>query len=414
MSVLTQALLLVGEPGSLIYNLVLLALLGWAAIASTRQWRRTRDKTDARLAGVVSGLLLLRLLIFVVFLLGAASILDPLIFIPPLARAVSALTIVLIVLLLAFPEPHPAADLAAAGAILLTPLGVGIAWSYWIRDVAAGHRFYNGSPQETVWEIVHLGLLLAGLALVGARRKTDWPLGIGLLTVLLIGHIIHYLFPLAGTNVPGAVHLAEIVAYPILAVMIHLRLRAFGPALEGEAPEWGEAVPVGAGAAEGVNWIAQRVEQARARAEAAQPERPAGLGDIREAAAPPKPGIWSAASLAENLEADPGAPCPRLGLAADSETRHVFTSPDNRCYVLASPAEIAFAYQGAYCLTSAHVRCPVFTGRVLTPKLPIGEQAGRAVTPESRPRRFRVALIVLIVFVLLLGLAAVGVLKAGG
>ena len=411
MSFLIQSLLLAGEPGSFIYNLVLLALLGWAASIAARQWRRTREATEARLAVVVSGLFLLRLLMFGVFLLGAASILDPLISIPPLSRAVSALTTVLILLLLAFPEPHRPADLTAAGLALLTPLAAWVAWAYWRQAVAAGAAFYNGSPQETAWEIIQLGGLLAGLALVGARRKADWPLGLSLLTVLLIGHIIHYLFPLAGTNVPGAVHLAEIVAYPILAVMIYRRARTPGVEEEGAAPAESEPFPVVSNEMEGANWIAQRLERHRAGAEAVTTSAPPGAAEglspaalraalveaqthlteqaehlaaiqtqlaeaLQERAAkngggndaretPPEPGLSPVAGV--NI-----ASCPRLGLSTDPNTQHIFASPGNRCYALTPAAEIRLMHQGTYCLTDGYERCPVFSGRNAAPKSPIG------------------------------------------
>jgi len=405
MSFLIQSLLLAGEPGSLIYNLVLLAVLGWAASMAARQWRRTREALEARLAVVVSGLLLLRLLMFGVFLLGAASILDPLLSIPPLARAASVLNTILILLLLAFPDPHRPADLAAAGLALLTPLAARVAWSYWRQAVAAGAAFYNGSPQEPIWEIVQLGGLFAGLALVSARRKADWPLGLSLLTVLLIGHIIHYLFPLAGTNVPGAVHLAEIVAYPILAVMIYRRARP--PGVEGEdaAPAESEPFPVVANELESVSWVVQRLEQRQAAATpgsataSASPGAGGGvsLAALRAALVEAQTRLAEterrlAEALQEHAAENGGnharetplgaglslaagvsvASCPRLGLSTDPNTQHIFASPDNRCYALTPPAQITLIHQGTYCLTDGYERCPVFSGRNVPSKSPIG------------------------------------------
>lgn len=66
--------------------------------------------------------------------------------------------------------------------------------------------------------------------------------------------------------------------------------------------------------------------------------------------------------------------CPRLGLWEDADSRCAFPFPGNCCYRLASPVGIALDYQSKYCLTGEHVKCPVFSGRVKSPHVPIGSQ----------------------------------------
>jgi len=448
MPILIQALALVGEPGSLFFHLFLLFILGWAALATTiNAWQR-REAEASRLAVLVWSLFLLRLLNFSVFMLGAAGKLDPLISIPPVSRALAALTTVIFILLLAFPEPSGVADFVAIGFTFLTPVFVGLAWTYWAAEVNAGATFYNGSAQETAWEIGQLIFLFAGLVLVGVRRRAEWPLGIGLMTVLFIGHIIHYLFPLAGTNVPGAVRLAEIVAYPLFAVIIYFRARP--PALEVEA----ELPPsrhtfVEPPAAKG-DWIAQKLEESqplspvilppvapppatsvekpRPQRVEATPPMSAPVAEIQVGPSPlsetpaltpatvetPLTGIFATANVVHPASPELGWTlslatniCPRLGLEYDSHSRHGFASNLNACFA-ANGAEIALDYQNAYCLTDAHGRCAIYTGQIKSPKVPIGDPQGGRFPRGEGLRWGRMALTLIIILIVLVGATLAG------
>ena len=224
MSIFVQAVAWVSEPlGGLLYHLAWLFVLQAIAVLALNRWLRGHGAAEARLAFAAEALVVLRLATLVVASLAAASFLNPLIAIPPLDRALSTLTILLLIWAFVFPDPRPLADAVAAGLALLILLALGVSWSLWAQDVAAGAPFYNGSPQETAWEVAKMALLLGGLVLLGARRKSGWPIGLLLLTLLLAGHMIHYLFPLAGSNFPGAERLAEIASLPMLAAMIYRR-----------------------------------------------------------------------------------------------------------------------------------------------------------------------------------------------
>jgi hypothetical protein len=66
-----------------------------------------------------------------------------------------------------------------------------------------------------------------------------------------------------------------------------------------------------------------------------------------------------------------GPVCPNLGLLTDHATRHAFPSDANRCLGLSSPAEVTNEQQRQYCLGGAHTACPIFTGQLLNPVMPI-------------------------------------------
>ena len=231
MEIFGQTAFLVSDgTGSLVYHLVLLFALGTAAAMAVGRWSQARRPAAARLATGASVLLLLRLAGLVVALLAALlTTLNPLVLVPPFDRAASTLTLLVIIWIIAFPEPNRLADAAAGLFSVLVALGLVISWGLWGQEALAT-RFYNGSVQETVWEALQIGLLVGGLGLLALRRQRDWVLGLVALLVLVAGHIIHYSLPIGDSSIPGAERLAEIVAVPLIVALIYRRAHADAPA----------------------------------------------------------------------------------------------------------------------------------------------------------------------------------------
>jgi len=225
MTIFLQAVALVSDlPGSLVYHLLLLFVLGFSAAIALGQWRREHVVATGRLALAATGIFVLQFTTFLAALLAGLDLLDPLVVVPPLDRAASTLALVLLVWAFAFPDPLRPADAVFGGAAFLVLLALAISLGLWVQEVAQQNTpFYNGSPQESGWEIAQIVLLALGVAVLGVRHKSEWPIGIGLLIVLLAGHLIHYRFPLEA-NLPGAERLAEIVAFPMFAAMVYRRV----------------------------------------------------------------------------------------------------------------------------------------------------------------------------------------------
>lgn len=65
---------------------------------------------------------------------------------------------------------------------------------------------------------------------------------------------------------------------------------------------------------------------------------------------------------------EPGAHCPYLGLKQNQAIRFASPTPEHRCYATGQAQEIPSSppeYQSDFCLSANHVRCPLYTGRVL-------------------------------------------------
>src|SRR5436190_11922775 len=185
MSIFVQAIALVSEPpGSLVYHLVLIFALEAAAAIAVSHWWRKRGAPEARLALAASVLFFLRFLSLILALFASVTLINPLLVIPPFDRAASALAILFIIWIFAFPEPTPLADAGTFILVLLTLVASGITWVLWLQEVSAGAVFYNGSIEETIWEVAQIFLLVVGLLLVGARHRSNWFTGLALLFCL--------------------------------------------------------------------------------------------------------------------------------------------------------------------------------------------------------------------------------------
>ncbi len=114
--------------------------------------------------------------------------------------------------------------------------------------------------------------------------------------------------------------------------------------------------------------------------------------------------------------------CPFLAAASDPDSVLNYASPQNRCHKLGDPVEVTADYQAEYCLRARHWFCPVYTGALKRPPLPIHAEvvapgdASRDTQPSrpgakpipvpAKPPRARTLQIIL-------GLALVGALAGG-
>ena len=323
MNIFQQAAALVSDtPGSLVYHLVLLFAMGAAAAVALGQWRLSGSAGSAPIAArgrltLAAGLLFgLRLVALAFALLAAMGLLDPLVAVPPIERAISTLTILITLWFLIFPRPIRLADAAAGLLGILVLLGLVISWGLWFQQAPLLH-FYNGSPQESLWEAAQVLLLVAGASLLVARRQADWLLGLVITLLLLAAHVIHYYFVIAGSSVSGTERLFEIVVMPLIASAI-LR-RALQPA------------------------VARPLDQLVPTVGGGTPPRPADQPSVTPqppALDPRAAAAWAALGTASDLNA--------LAQAATVGVAHALSAPLS---LLLSPAEGVFKINCVYELT---------------------------------------------------------------
>jgi signal transduction histidine kinase len=215
MGLLVQAFsILSNPPGSITFHLFLVATLAGALQASFVHWRASAFPQDRRILIGLVVLLIPQLTLFVISGLGLRGILNPAVFLPPLDRAMTLISLVWLVWLWAFPEPSRLADSATILLTLLIGAGMTLALATWGNQPAG--LPYNVTMQETIWQLVSLLFVTFGAFFIFVRKPNGWNNGISVLMLAFLGHGLHLAFGRMEGNYPGVVRLAYMAIYPFL------------------------------------------------------------------------------------------------------------------------------------------------------------------------------------------------------
>ncbi len=206
--------ILVAAPGNLIYHLVLAFSIGGSLQVALNHWRSSRFPQVRRTILGLSILLLGQVILFAVSAISWRALIDPVMVLPPLDRAITLFSLIWISWLWIFPEPNRPAD--AGNALLSILVFTGLALSYvgWVEIFAA--QRYNQILQDTIWQSFSLGLIIIAGLILSIRRPNGWNQGVIFFALAFLGHILHIIFGHGQGNFPGIVRLFYIAAYPIL------------------------------------------------------------------------------------------------------------------------------------------------------------------------------------------------------
>ena len=231
MSVVSETIkLLLTPPGGLVYHLLILfsleAILGMAIGA----WRRRRDKGLGETSGIfvlaTAGMLLARLVLIAFALTSLSEGRSTADVIPPLERALdTAVTVLLAWALLPWGRSRDLSWLFPGLGLVGTAVTFALFLSTWQADLAANPSLvYNGSWQETIWILAQVALL--GLTILGLfwQRGREWVVLFAVLLILGVGHAAQLLAPDRTIHVAGWQRLAQLIAFPLLAVAIYRRV----------------------------------------------------------------------------------------------------------------------------------------------------------------------------------------------
>src|SRR5512143_3408653 len=220
--------LLIRPPGDLVYYLIILfaieAMLGLAVMRARRSgWTR-----QLRLILFASSVMLIgRAVLMIIALLSRQGaqpdvlLADALL--PPLERYIDLLSLTF--LALAFvPLLRERGQLGLGlTAVMLVAATVFYALSatQWYNLSAVPNQFYNALPQETIWQA--WSLAVAALAALAVWLKRDDSTGVVFVAFLLlaIGSGLQLVWSVATSNVAGWVRLAQLIAYPLFAVVVY-------------------------------------------------------------------------------------------------------------------------------------------------------------------------------------------------
>jgi len=209
--------ILTTPPGNLAYHLIVAFSAAWAFQGALTFWRTQRSPQGRRLLLGLGILLGLRLLLFTGAVVDSQGWLNSPVWLPALDRFVTALGALVIAWLWAYPEPGRQADALSllGGVFALVVFLLNLAWG----APSAGLTAYNQSGFDLGWEIFTISVLVAGAFLLIVRRPNQWSMGLVMLGISMGGHVAHLIAPQMDSDLPGAVRLAQLAAYPLLLTL---------------------------------------------------------------------------------------------------------------------------------------------------------------------------------------------------
>jgi len=228
MSFLTPVFaILISPTGSAIYHIItLFALEAAFAIALGHWWRRRAESHSGRMA-VAAGIAGLgRGILFALGTLGASGLFPASALLPPLDRAVTLLTLLLLGWALTYRQGNVYADIAAGFGvvgIVITSLAAGVEW----YSLGASGIAYN--LFDTVWTIAKIAVI--GITILGllAVRPADWTFSLAIFATLLFGVALHFFNPIPTENYPAAERMAELIALPLIVVILYRQVLGSPP-----------------------------------------------------------------------------------------------------------------------------------------------------------------------------------------
>jgi len=208
--------LLTAPPGNLIYHLVVVFSLAGGFQAAAYHYRASEFPQLRRTVIGLGLLLLVQISLFLVSGLGWQGLVDPLRILPPIDRAMLALSLVWVIWLWAFPEPGRTADAATLllSVLVVTAMTLGLA--SWLTGAA---QPFNLTFQNSLWHMAALALIVLGGILLGIRQPNGWGNGIAFLGLAFLGHLVALFGDSSAGSFSGAARLAYLAAYPLLMTL---------------------------------------------------------------------------------------------------------------------------------------------------------------------------------------------------
>ncbi len=207
--------ILTTSPGNIAYHLVIAFSVAWAFQGALTLWRAQPSPPARRLLMGLGILLGLRLLLFGGALVTSQGWMDSSVGLPALDRLITTLGALVIAWLWIYPEPDRRMDTVVG----FSALFIGVVFLLnlaWGGDTTLP---YNESGFDLAWEVLALSVLVTGSFLLIVRRPNQWGTGLGMLALGVAGHLAHLVSPLPGSDLPGAVRVAQMASYPLLITL---------------------------------------------------------------------------------------------------------------------------------------------------------------------------------------------------
>jgi len=207
--------LLLIPPGNLIYHLVLAFSIVGALLSAMNQHRYDDAILGKRTVVGLVLLLAFRLLLFLGAAIAWQVAVNEHLYLPPLDRAVTLVSLVIIAWLWCFPKPYRSSDILTFLFGLVMVIFAAVNLILWVNQGSPEMPF-NGYEASLISHILALITIVAGSLILIIRHPNGWGFGLAMFILLAAGHTVSIILPSPDQDYSGIVRLSEIIAYPLL------------------------------------------------------------------------------------------------------------------------------------------------------------------------------------------------------
>jgi len=206
--------LLVEPPGNLVYHLVLVFATLSALQAVTLLERSDNRRLASRYRIGFLIILFAQVSLFGVSALGWQNLVDLQVVLPPLDRAVIAITLLWIAWIVLSSQRIKLLDWAAAALTVAIVAYSAITMDSWSHVV--GQVQFNTTALDFNWAAIYVGSALVFGTLIVFLRPPNWGTGLGIYILVFIGGWLHFSTPSPDSDYAAALRLALICIFPLL------------------------------------------------------------------------------------------------------------------------------------------------------------------------------------------------------
>ncbi len=229
--------LLSQPPGDLVYYLIILfaleVMLGLAVLRARRSgWTR-----QLRLILLAASVMLIGRAVLVIISLLALQGPRPDLplaqaLLPPLERYVDLLSLIFLALaFVALLRERSQLGLGLTAVMLVaSTVFYAVNATQWYNQSAVPNQFYNATPQETIWQAWSLAVAALAAIAVWVKREHSAGVAFAAFLILAIGSGLQLIWTMPNSNVAGWVRLAQLMAYPMFAIVVYQITDSTAPA----------------------------------------------------------------------------------------------------------------------------------------------------------------------------------------
>lgn len=238
--------ILIAPPGNLVYHLTLIFVL---VISLQAVLLRKFDPQTAKRGRILLAITLMLILQVGLFLASAFTwqgIADQHLYLPPLDRFITTLSLILLVWVWNFPKTGHYVDTVTLLLSLITVVLFIFTLSAW--STQSPTAVFNASWLDWGWSVFSIFILFSGVLILLVQKPAAWGTGLVVFNVLLAAFTAHLIWEISAGNYSPAVRIAQLITFPLIPSLIY---RLQGSAKEKAFPSQAPSSPM----AFNKNWL---------------------------------------------------------------------------------------------------------------------------------------------------------------